>query len=121
LKLIALAILAAHGAILIAALVRRRIVLAMLALNLALAIVVVLYNVSEIVAYPQLWEDLVDGSSPVAAALVAFELTVATAAVAAFGRVRFTRAISAAAFGLHLLASAASVALVLTLKFDRLI
>jgi hypothetical protein len=35
--------------------------------------------------------------------------------------IRFARAISAAAFGLHLMAGAASVALMLTRKFDRLI
>jgi hypothetical protein len=35
--------------------------------------------------------------------------------------VRFARAISAAAFGLHLLASVAARALMMTLKFDRLV
>ena len=121
LKIIALAVLALHVAGLIAALALRRIVLQMLALNLALAVVIVLYNVSEVSAYPQLLRDLLDGSDPVRIALVAFELAVAAAAVAAFRRVRFTRAISAAAFGLHLLASAAAVALALTPSSDRLI
>ena len=118
LKILALAILAAHVTILIAVLILRRIVSAMLALNLALAIVVVLYKIG---AYPQLWANLVGGSSPEVAALVAFELAVATAAVAALDRVRFARAISAAAFGLHLLASVAALSHMMTLKFDRLV
>jgi len=71
--------------------------------------------------YPPLRANSVDGSSSEVAAFVVFELAVATAAFAAFGRVRFARAISAAAFGMRLPAGVASIALMLTLKFDRLI
>jgi hypothetical protein len=120
-RAIALAVLAAHGAALIAALVRRRVVRAIPALNLALALVVVLYLVSRIGSNPYLLANAREGLDPTEVGLVAFEIGVAVAAAAAFARLRFAAPISAAAFGLHLLASAAAVAFVLTFKIDRLI
>ena len=54
----------------------------MLALNFGLAVVIALYNVSEVSAYPQLLQDLLDGLDPVRIAIVAFEIAVAAAVAA---------------------------------------
>jgi hypothetical protein len=83
-KAISLAILAAHAVVLVAALLRRRVVIAIPALNLAIAVVVIAYLVSRIGSNANLFENVREGRDPTSVWLVAFETGVAVAAAVAF-------------------------------------
>ncbi|MEO6338846.1 MAG: hypothetical protein ABIO39_02305 [Caulobacteraceae bacterium] len=110
---LAWAALAAHIGALAMALTRRG-TASMLALNLAIAAVVLIY----LVARPRWMAAPVDGQK---LALAAFEILALAGAVLALRGVRFAGAASWAAFGVHAAASVAMVAFVMLFRITRLI
>ncbi len=108
-----LAVLAAHVAALVAALLPKRGAGPLLVLNLAVAGVLLVL----VASYPRLL-DPVDWQL---LGLAAFELVALAAAVAGLRRVGWAVPISCIVFGLHFLASAGAVAFALTFRITRLI
>lgn len=111
---VTLVILAAHIAALIVTLLLRRRAGALLAVNVAVASVLLLF----VASHPRLLADPVDWQ---VLGLTAFELLAVAAAVAARWYVRLAVPISCVVFAVHLVASAAAVAFALTFKITRLI
>ena len=118
LTVIAWALLIAHIALGALALWRRKILRALPALNLALAAVVLLYNVSRWIAYPGAWSGAFHGS--LEDYVVVFEALVAVAAILGLIGTRVAVYVSAAAFFIHLLAIAGGMYFVFTFRLERL-
>lgn len=116
------ALLGAHVALAVAAVVQRRIPRLMIGLNLAVAAVILVYKASQYWAYPALIEEARDdltGNSDVR--LVLFEAVVAVAAGLALAGRRLAAALSVAAFLVHAFVAAAFIAFAMTFHLDRLI
>ena len=112
LTLVTLLILAAHLAVLTAAVLKRG-PLPMLSLNLAVAGVVLVY----LALHPRWLAAPVDGQ---VAGLAVFEAVVVVAAVMALRGAGPAGAVSWGLFGVHLLASVAAVAFALLFRITRL-
>jgi hypothetical protein len=108
-----LTVLAAHILALIAALSLKRGAGPLLALNLVVAGVLLIF----VASHPRLLDDPPDWQM---VGLGVFELLVIAAALAARWYARLAIPISCAVFGLHFLASAGAVAFALTFKITRL-
>ena len=111
-------LLIAHIALGALALWRRKIFLALPALNLAIAAVALLYNVSRWIDYPGAWSEAFHGN--LGDYVVVFEVFVAVVAILALAGARIAVYVSAAAFFIHLLAIAGLMYFVFTFRLERL-
>jgi hypothetical protein len=92
----------------------------MFALNLVLAGVVVFCLIPRIGSHPALIKEGIDGLAQSSAPILAFEIVIPVAAIAAFWSVRLAIPVSWGAFGLHGLLCAAAIALALTIQWSKL-
>ena len=113
------ALLIAHIALGAFALWRRKILRALPALNLAIAVVVLIYNISRWINYSAAFSEAFRGN--LGDYVVVFEAFVAVAAILALAGQRIAAYVSATAFFIHLLAIAGLMYFVFTFRLERLI